>query len=409
MIKKVKTEQLQVGVYVHDFNCDTADQKIFINKSYIKSDKAIKILHNWGIKEVYIDTEKGIDELPRKIKAPILPKIPSELSKFGITSPAPKKLVPLVEEVERASEVKNDAVTLLSETATSIKTGTPIDIDKAYRVVEKMEESVLRNKEALLLLTRIRQKDEYTLMHSISVSSMILAFCSFMDMPHETTLNIAMGALFHDIGKTKIPLQILNKPGRLTDEEFEIIKKHSEHSMEILSTTKDLPLEVFDIALHHHERYDGSGYPYGLTGENIGIGSRLASICDVFDAYTSERCYKQGVDRVSGLKKVYDLSGEVFDKELAYDFIRFLGVYPVGTFVRLTNGLVGVVADSGENMLQPIVRVFYDEERKRTINVTELDTYQHGVSVAGYEDVEAWERDKILLFQHKRNELNVLI
>ncbi|BHH85944.1 HD-GYP domain-containing protein [Desulforhopalus sp. 52FAK] len=385
MICKVPISLLRVGVFVHDFNCSHNSQSFFINQTHIKSEKVIEILKSWDIKEVYIDTSRGLS-----------PKKPPKEEVIGpdeITNIA-APLVPLKEEIKIAQKIRQQAADVIQQSMASIHKAKIIDINSAYNVIEKMHESVKRNKDALHLLTRIRNKDEYTLMHSISVSSMLLAFCNASRIDYDSSIKMAVGALLHDIGKTQIPLTILNKPGRLNDNEFNIIKTHTEHSADILSKTKELPDEAFDIALHHHERCDGSGYPYGLRKESITTSSKLASICDVYDAITAERCYKKAIDKVTGLTKIYDMRNGHFDKKMTLKFIKFIGVYPIGAYVRLENGITGVVIDSTHHILQPIVRLFYDNNKKTLIKLRDVDLSQLNMDVFSYDMPENWEPSK---------------
>lgn len=316
--------------------------------------------------------------------------------------------MPLKNEVQMARTIRNEAVVTMREAMRSVQEGKCIDMDSAFQLVERMKESVTRNKDALILLTRIREKDEYTLMHSISVSSLVLAFCGSCRISYDTTINLAMGSLFHDIGKTRIPNSILNKPGKLNQSEFAVMKRHAEYSAKVLAETSELPPEAHDIALHHHERYDGTGYPHGLKGDDIEFGSRIASICDVYDAITSTRCYKNGIDRVQGLRKLYEWSSHYFDKELTYNFIRSIGVYPIGTFVRLENEVSGVVTNSTENVLQPVVRIFYNDKNKTAMQIEEVDLSRLGITIAGYDTPEKWSSDKRLIFQKNRDALSPL-
>ncbi|MBU1138671.1 MAG: HD-GYP domain-containing protein [Proteobacteria bacterium] len=409
MIKKIKTEQLRPGIFVHDFNCDWAGENIFISKALIKDERAIKIIRSWGIKEVYIDTDLGLDVEPAKTAYEVQQETNRNLHKLAqrkrTATPPP---IPLKDEVQMARTIRNEAVVTMREAMRAVQEGKCIDPDNAFRLVEKMQESVTRNKDALILLTRIRKKDEYTLMHSISVSSLVLAFCSSCDISYDMTINLAMGSLFHDIGKTRIPNSILNKPGKLDQKEFTIMKKHAEYSAKVLAETTELPPEAHDIALHHHERYDGTGYPHGLKGDTIEFGSRIAAICDVYDAITSIRCYKNGLDRVQGLRKLYEWSDHYFDKELTYKFIRSIGVYPIGTYVRLANELSGVVINSTENILQPVVRIFYNDKKKTAMQIQEIDLSKIGINIAGYDSPEKWSSDKMHIFQQNKNDLSPL-
>lgn len=409
MIKKIKTEQLRPGIFVHDFNCDWAGENIFISKALIKDEKAIKIIRSWGIKEVYIDTDLGLDVERAKTAHEVQQETNRNLHKLAqrkrTETPPP---IALKDEVQMARTIRTEAVVTMREAMKAVQEGKCIDLDSAFQLVEKMKDSVTRNKDALVLLTRIRKKDEYTLMHSISVSSLVLAFCNSCGISYDTTINLAMGALFHDIGKTRIPNSILNKPGKLNQKEFAIMKRHAEYSAKVLAKTTELPPEAHDIALHHHERYDGTGYPHGLKGDTIEFGSRIASICDVYDAITSTRCYKNGIDRVHGLRKLYEWSDHYFDKELTYTFIRSIGVYPIGTYVRLENEVSAVVTSSTENVLQPVVRIFYNDKMQTAVEIEEVDLSRIGINVAGYDSPEKWNSNKMDIFQKNKNDLSPL-
>lgn len=389
MIKRVKTENLRPGNFIHDFNCDWNGGNIFIDQTIITDAKMIDTLRSWGIKEVYIDTERGLDidtgRSPkakpefRQVTPPITqPKQPEK-------HPAPPS-VPLSVEVKVAKKLRNDAVKIVRHTLQQVHEGKTPDVGLTYELARRMRASISRNRDALLLLTRIRKKDEYTLYHSVSVSSLVLDMCNFKGMPEKQTLDLAVGALFHDIGKTKIPHTILNKPAKLTPIEFHEMKKHVEYSVDLLQSAENLPFECYDIALHHHEHYDGEGYPHGLKGQEISMGAQLTAICDVFDAITSTRCYREGLGTVTGLKKIYELTDNHFNKDLAHEFIRCVGVYPVGSCVKLEDRKVGIVVGSTENILKPIVKVIFDGDSNEKITPFTVDLSKSVISIASYEE-----------------------
>jgi putative nucleotidyltransferase with HDIG domain len=409
MIKKIKVEQLRPGIFVHDFNCDWAGDNIFINQALINNEKAVKIISSWGIKEVYIDTERGLDVKRAKTACEVQQKTDNDLNKLARKrNKTVPPSVPLKEEIQMGRKIKKEAVDIMRRTMASVQEGKQVDVNNTFQLVKKMEASISRNPDALVMLTRIRKKDEYTLIHSISVTSLVLTFCNFCRIPYDMTINMATGALLHDIGKLQVPVGILNKPGKLTREEFAVIKKHSEYSAEILKKTKGLPVEAFDIALHHHERYDGTGYPHGQKGDGIDFASRVTSICDVYDAITSVRCYRQSLGRVAGLRKLYEWSDYHFDKELTFKFIHSIGVYPVGTYVRMENELSGVVTDSTENMLQPVVRLFYNNKNKTPMKIQEVDLSRLNINITGYDSPQKWGNDKIQTFRKNRTTLSPL-
>jgi cyclic di-GMP phosphodiesterase len=407
MIKKVKTKHLRPGVFVHDYNCDWTGEHIILSKSFINSQEAVDIICSWGIKEVYIDTDRGCDVESAQLVVEVQQETNKNLHNLAIDrEPLSSSATSLKEEMQIARRIRSEAFDTIQQAMKSVREGKQIDVDSTLNLVGKMERSINRNKDALTLLTRIRKKDEYTLVHSISVSSLVLAYCIYCDIPHTMTMNLATGALLHDIGKTQIPDGILNKPGKLDLTEFDIMKKHAEYSANILQDTVKLPFEAYDIALHHHERYDGKGYPYGLKGTDIGFGARIVSICDVYDAITSVRCYKKGLDRVEGLRKLYEWSDHHFDKELTHNFIQSIGVYPIGTCVRLENELTAVVIESADNILQPVVRIFYNNKRQSSVEIEEIDLSSDNINIAGYDSYKEWSSDKKQIFYESKNVLS---
>ena len=384
MIKKVTVDSLRVGVYMQDFNVPAGHKGgIYIEPGPILRESTSKILKTWGVTEVTIDTSKGLDpdklskdELKRRVTGP--------------AGPAHQRMrrrpsVPLKIERESALKVSGEAMQAVQSAFQDVMHGTVPEAGQFYEIAERMYDSIHRNSDALTLLGRIREKDTYTLQHSVSVCSYVLALCQYYGMPESQTLDMAVGALFHDIGKARIPLEVLNKPGRLTPEEIEIMKRHSIYSDKLLKEVRGIPDECMDVALHHHERYDGTGYPHGLKGDKISFAAQLTSVCDVFDALVSERCYKPGMETVMALRMIYEGSGTHFNKELAYDFIRCIGMYPVGTCVVLSDGRSGVVVESTEDVKRPVVKVLYDEtKRERLPRPIKIDLSKTGGMIACY-------------------------
>lgn len=408
MIKKVKTDQLRVGVFIDDLNFSNVQGKVFLGKTLVQSEKTIQIIRAWGVNEVFIDTEKGLDIKPGQSAIETRQRIDRGLLQAALVSKPQAPLVPLREELAIAKTIKAEALNTMQRVMDVIAQGKELDSDSVFELVEKMTSSITRNRDALPLLMRLRSKDEYTLMHSISVGSLVMAFCNFCGLAHETTTKMTVGALLHDVGKLQLPLHILNKPGKLNLQEMDIVKKHTIFSADVMALSKDLPFEAFDVGLHHHERYDGSGYPHGLKGDAIGFAAKTAAICDVFDAITSERCYKTGISELAGLKTLYNLSDSHFEKDLTYKFIKMIGVYPIGTCVRLDNNLIGIVTGSTDNLLQPMVRVFYDEKTSKPINIEELDLTKVGLNIVGYENPAKWDADKLKLYKSLKTALNPL-
>ncbi len=374
MIKKVKVKQLKSGMFVHDFNCGWMEHPFFFNSLLIKDDRTISKMLRYGISEVYIDTARGFDVVDAPNEKEVKGKIQAKLKKIAKTEPKYIKRASIQEELLKAKLIKDEAKSLIQKIMYDVKMGRQIKMEGIKPILEKMIASLSRNKDALPSLFRFRQKDEYTYMHSISVAALMIAFCKFLDLDNEETYKVALGALLHDIGKMKVPLEILNKVGTLSGEEFRKMKEHVMYGRNILSHIHGIDPISLLIVSEHHERYNGTGYPYALKGENISKFGQMAAIVDVYDAITSHRCYRKAIEPAEGIKKIYEWSNLYFKEELVHSFIKCVGIYPVGSLVRLESGLIGIVMESPtENLLYPLVRVIYDIKKKRFISARDID------------------------------------
>jgi putative nucleotidyltransferase with HDIG domain len=395
VIKKVKTGQLKPGMFVHDFNCGWLQHPFFSSSAKLKDGKMVEKILESGIKEVYIDTDKGVDIADAPIKQEVDKNIQTEMRKVVKPETGDRNPASVKEEIGKAQEIKREAKQTVQTIMEDIRLGKQLEIEKADHVVDKMVDSIFRNKDALTNLGRIKKVDEYTFYHSVSVSVLLISFAKHLGFDPQLIKTIGIGGLLHDIGKMKIPIEILNKPGKLSDDEFKQIKDHATHSRTILEEYPDIDeLSVF-IAAQHHERFDGTGYPDGLKGDQINEFGRMAAIVDVYDAITSDRCYHRGMLPSEALKKLFEWSEFHFDKTLVGHFIRCMGIYPVGTLVRLHSRQIGVVMDHGEkSLLKPIVRIIYDIIKKKHIApyVVDLSQPNGGVEdkIEGYEQPEKW-------------------
>ncbi|HIJ79165.1 MAG: HD-GYP domain-containing protein [Desulfobulbaceae bacterium] len=395
MIKKVKIEDLRPGMFIERFDCKWTQHPFIFNHKKITSFKTIDRLNNWGVTHVFINTDQGLNasESP-----PPKPELHLKLTQQ--TSPEQMRVakeihhIPLHHEIARAKRIREKANQAAHEIMRDVQCGKKIKTEEAYNVITEMDNSICHSKDALLLLMRVRSKDEYTFEHSVGVCALLLAFCRSLGLDDETTRLIGLGGLLHDVGKMAIPMDILNKPAALNNDEFEKVKHHVIYCREILANTHNIPHTAALIASQHHERFDGSGYPYGLVGDEISNGGQMAAIVDVFDALTSDRCYRQGIDQVEVLKKIYEWGETHFNQELSQRFIKCIGIYPVGTVVQLESGFIGVVAESTDHLLQPVVRIIHDTIRDRPVSQRDIDLSRPessgGDRIVGYESVRRW-------------------
>lgn len=266
-------------------------------------------------------------------------------------------------EIKEAGRIRDEAEQVVREFLKDARLGRRIDSGKVEATVNKMVDSVIRNQDALLSLARLKSFDDYTFAHCVNVCILSLALGRHMGLAKEDLYQLGLGAILHDIGKMLIPEQVLNKPGRLTEEEFSLMKRHAELGAKALSGMSCLKEGSLEVVLGHHERYDGTGYFRRLAGDYIHPFARMAAVADVYDAMTSNRVYQKGMPPEDALKRLYQMRGTFFDPEMVERLIKCMGVYPIGTFVELNTGEVGIVRMINHAYpLQPQVILIYDRE-----------------------------------------------
>jgi putative nucleotidyltransferase with HDIG domain len=252
---------------------------------------------------------------------------------------------------------------------------------------------VVRNPGALISLARLKSVDDYTYMHSVAVCALMVALARQLGIDEKTTREAGMAGLLHDLGKAVMPMEVLNKPGKLTDEEFRIMKSHPAEGHRMLvegGVAGEIPL---DVVLHHHEKVDGSGYPKGLKGDAISLFAKMGAVCDVYDAITSNRPYKSGWDPAESIRKMTEWSTGHFDQRIFQAFVKSVGIYPIGSLVRLESGRLGIVVDQTElSLLAPKVRVFFSTKANAHIplEVVDLSARNAPDKIVSREDPAKW-------------------
>ena len=394
MIKKVKVEQLKPGVFVHDFNSGWLHHPFLKNRAKIKTDNEIQKIIKYRIHEVYIDTEKGLDIDDAPTQQQVIEEIQTEIDKLSATAQGNSRL-PFKQEIVEAKRFLNEAKNITRHLMDDVRLGKQIDLQQVENLVERMTQSILNSKDALISLARIKNKDEYTYLHSLAVSALCISFANHLGLDSKKIKQIGIGGLLHDIGKVKVPIGILNKPGALTEKEFEIMKEHVNHGNCILQQT-NIDESAVSVTAHHHERLDGTGYPDGLKGDQISFFGQMAAVVDIYDALTSERCYKGSMPPTQALRKLFEWSHSYLNKELVEKFIAHVGIYPIGTLVRLRSGFLGVVIRHGEKgLLYPVVRAVYNTRKEVQIVPFNIDLSKKASAgdsdeIIGCESPERW-------------------
>ena len=379
MIKRIPVSALKVGMYITDLNNDWIPHNTQRRRGVIKKEDTVEKIRRMGVDYVYIDVSKGLDSQDSEPAHEVDRRNESALQHAGEPAPGVFKRVAVAEEMVFAQQVHNQAQGLVGNLMNSVKLEGAIDIAPIHQLADELQSSILRNANALSCLGRIREKDNYLLEHSVNLSVLMSLFGNYRKLPSEALHQTIVGALLHDIGKILTPDDILHKPGRLTPEEFEVMKAHARHSRDILKATEGIGELAIVTAAEHHERLDGSGYPEGLKGEEISVYGRMVAITDVYDAITSDRVYHKGMTPTQGLKKLLEWSGSHLDAALVKEFIRCVGLYPIGSLVLLESGRLGVVIETNdEDQRLPVLRVMYDTRFRMPITVDTLDLAKPG-------------------------------
>ena len=379
MIKRIPISALKVGMYITDLNNDWIPHNTQRKRGVIKREETIEKIRRMGVQYVYIDVSRGADCQDSEPAAHVDRRNETALQNAGALKPGYTPRAPLAEEIVIAQQVHSQAQNLVGNFMSSVKLGSTIDIAPIHQLADELQNSVLRNANALSCLGRIREKDNYLLEHSVNLSVLMSLFGSYRKLAPDILHQTIVGALLHDLGKILTPDEILHKPGRLTAEEFEVMKLHARHSRDILASTEGIGEIAVITAAQHHEKLDGSGYPEGLKGEEITEYGRMVAITDVYDAITSDRVYHKGMTPTQGLKKLLEWSGDHLDPVLVKQFIRCIGLYPVGSLVLLESGRLGVVVETNDDDQRlPVVRVMYHTRFRLPITVETIDLSRPG-------------------------------
>ena len=383
-------------MYIHEINGNWLELPFWRTSFKLDNEKDLDKLLTCRCEEIWIDTSKGLDILGavETIDSPTNPPV------TPITEEAPrpvkKKVVPvsLAEELDSAKKIHTSAKTIVKTMFNDVRMGNAFEIEEATALVEEVNQSIERNPNALLSLVRLKNADEYTYLHSVAVCMLMVALAKQLHLSEDQIRQAGLAGLLHDVGKMAIPSGVLNKVDKLTDDEFNVIKQHPQRGWEILKSCYQVSDIALDVCLHHHERIDGRGYPDKISGEALTLFARMGAVCDVYDAISSDRCYKKAWGPAESIHKMASWQAGHFDETVFHAFVKTIGIYPNGSLLKLKSGRLGVVIEqSRKNLITPIIRVFFSTRANAHIPIEIVDLSKSTDSIENIEDPVKWRLD----------------
>jgi len=393
VLKKIKAKDLQLGMHLHELCGSWMEHPFWRSKFTLTDPKDIRRIIESGITEVRIDVDKGLD-VPDEatVELEISGAEVLVVAEVAQRAEAPKP-ASMSEELQRAAMICAKARHAVVSMFQEVRMGNAISAEAASELVEEISSSVLRNPGALISLARLKTADDYTYMHSVAVCGLMVSLARQLGLDEKEVREAGMAGPMHDLGKAVMPMAVLNKPGKLTDDEFNVIKSHPVEGHRLLLEGKSASAIVLDVCLHHHEKVDGSGYPDRLTGDEISVFAKMGAVCDVYDAITSNRPYKAGWDPAESIRKMTEWSKNHYDERVFQAFIKSIGIYPVGSLVKLGSSRLAVVVEQSEkSLLTPRVKAVFSTQAQTYI-VTELVDLAHPATtekIVGREDAAKW-------------------
>lgn len=367
--RKVAVADLELGMYVAELDRPWVDSPFLFQGFRIDSEEDLEKLRE-TCDYVFIDearsADSDADDRTIRLSMNARPNANPQRSRSEWQRIASEeRRVTFQREFQRTYAVRARTRQYVDTLFNDVRFGKAIDTEQAKAIVVEMVDAITEDPDTALWLTQLKNAHEYTAQHSINVSVLSIAFGAHLGYSKEQLRLIGLGSLLHDIGKMKTPREILDKPGRLTPEEFEVMKRHPMDGYELMKATGEIPAQALQIIRFHHERVSGRGYPDGLRGDQISTAVLVTAICDVYDAITSDRIYHHGIPADQGLHAMYQMAPSDFGKELVQEFIKCVGIYPVGSLVELATGAIGVVMTKDpHNRLRPVVMLVRDPSGK---------------------------------------------
>ncbi len=392
MRKKIAVDQLRLGMHVNEFCGSWIDHPFWHAKFTLSDPKDLAAAQASGVTHCWIDIAKGLDVAVAR--APDLPVAAPPALPPAPPPNASEDRASLQDELRRTTALLHQSREAVVAMFGQARMGKAVDTQSCLPLVEDIAASVWRNGGALISLARLKTHDDYSYMHSVAVCALMVALARQLGHGPAEARTAGMAGLLHDLGKAVMPLEVLNKPGRLSADEFRLIQSHPERGHELLAASGEAGEATLDVCLHHHEKTDGSGYPHRLKGDQISLHARMGAVCDVYDAITSNRPYKQGWDPAESIGKMAEWRHGHFDEAVFQAFVASLGIYPTGSLVRMRSGRLAVVVEqNAASLTAPTVKVFFSTRSQLPLAPELIDLARPGCSdrIVGRESNREWK------------------
>ncbi len=395
MLKKIAVTDLRLGMHLARFEGAWIDHPFWRSRFVVDNEADLAAARASKVRECWIETDLGLD-----VAASVAPQ-PEVVVVVAAPLAAAEPLAELAEstsfdeELRRAELVCERGRAAVISMFGEARLGHAIDAEQCMPLVQDISDSVSRNRGALVSLARLKTADDYSYMHSVAVCALMVSLARGLGLNETACREAGLAGLLHDMGKALMPPEVLNKPGKLTDAEYEIMRGHPEQGWALLNESLGVGEPVLDVCLHHHERIDGSGYPHRLPGEQITQLARMGAVCDVYDAITSNRPYKAGWDPGESISRMAGWTGH-FDPVVFATFVKCLGIYPTGSLVRLASGRLAVVEQQNlATLTAPVVKAMFCTRTRRPLPAQRIDLAAGGDRIVGREPRAAWNTSHI--------------
>lgn len=407
MLRKIRVEELELGMHLHKLCGSWLNHPFWRVKFVLRDPSDLEKVRVSGVTECWIDTDKSaaVAPAPAVRGTPFVASAANDAFTDPLPVPAPVPLprtpppkapsrVTIEEEAERAAALCRQSKQVVESLFNDVRLGRALDAEQCLPLVDEIASSVERNPGALVSLARLKTHDTYSYMHSVAVCALMVSLGRRLGQDEAATREAGLAGLLHDIGKAMMPLEVLNKPGALTGAEYAVMKTHPERGGELLVEGRGASPIAIDVCLHHHERPDGTGYPHKLGGPALSLHARMGAVCDVYDAITSDRPYKDGWDPAESIARMAEWSSNgQFDPAMFRAFTESVGIYPVGSLVRLQSGRLAVVVEqNAASVVAPRVRVFFSTRSRMPVPLELVDLSRSHCSdrILGRESNDEW-------------------